>query len=134
MITRADILTEARRFIGARWQHQGRSLHAVDCAGLVIRVAHNLALTTFDTRDYARRPDSYEMIKLLDTHMKKIKTDGQPGDVLLLSFQNVAQHLAILSDKGMIHAYAHARKVVEVPLGDWKNKIVDIYEFPGVTG
>ena len=134
MITRAQIVAEARTFLGARWQHQGRTKNAIDCAGLVIKVAHNLGVTSFDETGYARRPDSYRLIELLNQHALKVKGEGRPGDILLLAFQNVSQHLAILTDKGMIHAYAPARKVVEHGLNDeWRGRIVDIYQYPGVT-
>lgn len=134
MITREQIVSEARSFLGARWQHQGRTINAVDCAGLVIKVAHNLKLSAFDETNYARRPDSYRLIELLEEHMIRKPGQPKPGDVLLLSFQGAAQHLAICTQVGMLHAYAPARKVVEHGLNDdWRKKIVDVYGYPGVT-
>jgi cell wall-associated NlpC family hydrolase len=133
MITRPQIITEARKFLGARWQHQGRTPTAIDCAGLIIKVAHNLGITDFDETNYARRPDSLRLMELLNQHAVKTKSHGQPGDILLLSFQGAAQHLAIMTDIGMIHAYAAARKVVEHAVNEqWRSRIVDIYQYPGV--
>jgi cell wall-associated NlpC family hydrolase len=134
MIRREDIVLEARRWIGTRYKHQGRSLAGVDCAGLIIKVAHNLQLTTHDEANYARRPNGYAMMRSLEMHASSVKRDPLPGDILLFSFQGFPQHLGIRSNTGMIHSFATARKVVEHAYDDlWKSRLVAVYEYPGVT-
>ena len=134
MVTRADIVMEARRWIGTRYKHQGRSTAGIDCAGLIIKVAHNLGLSTHDETNYARRPDGYAMLRSLNGNAVRVNRPCKPGDIILLSFQDYPQHLAIVSDTGMIHSYALARKVVEHGLDDvWRKRIIHAYEFPGVT-
>jgi cell wall-associated NlpC family hydrolase len=132
MTTRQQIVDEARAHLGCRWIHQGRSRAGVDCVGLVIRVAHALGLSTFDTADYSRQPDPVRMRALLAEHMVPISRP-RIGDVLLMRFEHEPQHVAIVSDIGIIHAYAQARRVVEHRLDDiWQSRIVGAYQFKGI--
>jgi cell wall-associated NlpC family hydrolase len=132
MTTRADVIAEARRWIGVRWHHQGRSRAGIDCVGLVINVGHALGLSAFDIADYARQPDPAMMRALLAEHMDPI-TEPEPGDVVLMRFEREPQHVAVLTDSGIIHAYAQARKVVEHRLDSiWKSRIVGAYRYKGL--
>lgn len=132
MTTRQDIVDEARKHLGCRWVHQGRSRAGVDCVGLVIKVAHGLGLSTFDIADYSRQPDPAMMRALLAEHMEPA-SKPQLGDVLLMRFEKEPQHVAIVTDIGIIHAYAQARRVVEHRLDSvWKSRIVGAYAFKGI--
>lgn len=132
MTTRQQIVDEARSYLGCRWHHQGRSRAGVDCIGLVIRVAHALGLSTFDIADYSRQPDPTMMRGLLALHMEPVASP-QIGDVLLMKFEREPQHVAIVTDQGIIHAYAQARRVVEHRLDSlWKSRIVGAYQFKGI--
>lgn len=134
MTTRQDIVDEARRWTGVRWVHQGRSRAGIDCVGLVIRVAHALGLSTFDTADYSRQPDPVRMRALLAEHMLPIDAGrAQVGDVLLMRFEKEPQHVAIVSDIGIIHAYAQVRRVTEHRLDSvWQSRVVGAYQFKGI--
>lgn len=57
----------------------------------------------------------------------------RPGDCLLMRFDEQPQHVAIVTNCGIIHSYLAARRVVEHGLSaDWRARIVAAYEFPGV--
>jgi cell wall-associated NlpC family hydrolase len=132
MVTRADVIAEARRWKETRWHHQGRNSAGIDCIGLVIMVSHALGLSDFDITDYARQPDPKMMRGLLAAHMDPI-AKPEPGDVLLMRFEKEPQHVAILTDIGIIHAYAQARKVVEHRLDSlWRSRIVGAYRYKGL--
>ena len=132
MTTTTDIITEARKYLGVRWQHQGRNMAGIDCIGLVFAVAHALKLTTFHTANYGRIPDGTLLRQGLEQHLVQVD-QPVPGCVLLMCFDNFPQHLAIQSDIGIIHAYAQARKVVEHRLDAvWSSRVVSAYAFPGV--
>lgn len=134
MTTRADVIAEARQWLGVRWHHQGRSRAGVDCVGLAIKVAHALGLSSFDVIDYSRQPDPVMMRALLAEHMDAIPVAGAlPGDLVLMRFEIAPQHVAFLSDIGIIHAYAQARKVVEHRLdSQWQSRIVGAYRYKGL--
>lgn len=132
MTTRADVVATARGYLGVRWHHQGRSVAGMDCAGLVVRVAHDLGLSDFDSADYGRLPLGQKMREIMDANMDRV-TAYQPGDVLLMRFETEPQHLAIVTDYGIIHALAQSRKVVEHRLDDvWASRIVAAYKFRGI--
>lgn len=132
MTTRQQIVDEARKWEKTRWHHQGRSRAGVDCIGLVIRVAHALGLSTYDITDYSRQPDPNMMRRLLGEHMEPV-SQPQIGDVLLMKFEMEPQHVAIVTDRGIIHAYAQARKVTEHRLDEqWQSRIVGAYQFKGI--
>lgn len=128
-----DIVVAARRWLGTSFHHQGRVRGVgVDCAGLVIGVARELGLMDFDVTGYGHRPDDQEMERLVRVHLAEIPlADAAPGDVLLLLIDGRPQHLGILTDIGLIHAYAPARKVVEHRIDEvWPARIRAAFRFP----
>lgn len=134
---RAAVVAEARRFVGTPFQHTGRNEHGMDCAGLVIKVAHALGLSAFDFTCYARHPDGWTMRMLCDEHMTR-KDGLEPGDVALIRFFREPQHLGVIGDYpvaghvSLIHAYR--RGVVEHILDQaWRQRIVQVYSLPGVA-
>jgi cell wall-associated NlpC family hydrolase len=56
----------------------------------------------------------------------------QPGDILLFKIDGNPQHMAIKTDKGMIHAYARGpRKVEEVSFAPpWPERLVGVWRVP----
>lgn len=135
MTTREQIVSAARSYLGVRYHHQGRNRAGLDCVGLLVCVARDLGFRTDgDRTGYSRQP--YSAIRAaLDESATPIPVDSyQPGDFLLMRFDSLPQHVAIVTDKGIIHSYLTARRVVEQSLSDdWKARIVAAYAFPGVA-
>jgi len=133
MITRQEIINAARNYLGVRYKHQGRTKFGLDCLGLVVRVAHDLSLSNEDSTDYGSVPDGKRLMREMDARLD-ITMDAKPGDVLLMRFDKNPQHLAIMTDKGIIHSYAQVRGVVEHGLDDeWAKRIVRSYSFRGIN-
>lgn len=135
-IRRADVVAAARAWLGTPFRHQGRLRgRGCDCAGLLIGVAHDLGLSDFDFTAYGHLPHADTLRRLCDAHMRPIPiADARPGDVLLMRWVDEPQHLAIVTDIGVIHAYASARKVTEHGMDDaWRRRIVAAYALPGVS-
>lgn len=134
MTTGADIVTEARTWVGTPFHHQARLKGVgVDCAGVVIGVAHALGLSDFDTTCYGREPHRGQLRALLDEHMDKV-AEPQPGDVLVMVFDIEEQHLAILTDSNtLIHAYEKVGKCVEHRYSDvWAARTRAAYRYRGL--
>lgn len=53
---RIAFVAAARSFIGVRWQHQGRTAHGLDCAGLVMVALQAVGRNPIDSIGYPRRP------------------------------------------------------------------------------
>jgi NlpC/P60 family putative phage cell wall peptidase len=135
MPNKIAIVEEARTWIGTPFKHQGRIKGlGVDCVGLIIGVAHFFKLTDFDYRNYSHTPDGFLMRQLLDQHLRSISIqDAKPGDIVLMRFEAEPQHVGILSDYGIIHAYAQVRHCVEHRLDNiWKSRIVGAYAYPHI--
>lgn len=133
MIERASITAAARRYLGVRYVHQGRATVGLDCAGLVVRVARDLGIPAQDMAGYGRLPVGDALRQTLDAQAVPV-AHYREGDILLIRFQLEPQHLAIVTDSGMIHSYAAARKVVEHRIDShWASRIVAAYSFPGVA-
>ena len=133
-----DIVAAARTWIGTPVLHQGRLKGVgVDCAGIIVGVARELGLSSFDTRAYGRTPDGVTLRRLCRQHMEPID-ELCLGAVVLMKFMKHPHHLGIVGDKGspfsLIHAYDGAAKCMEHILdGKWRHRICGIYKYRGVT-
>jgi cell wall-associated NlpC family hydrolase len=145
MTTGADVVAEARTWLGTRWMHQGRKKGVgVDCIGLVGGVALALGLTgaqewaaDAELHAYGRTPMPPQLLGGCDRFMDRIKiTDAAPGDVLVMAFGIAPQHFAIVSridPMYLIHAYAQVRKVVENGAAIAGARILRAYRFRGLA-
>lgn len=132
-ITRKAIIDCARSYLGVPWRHQGRTSAGLDCGGLIIRVAHDLGLSTFDVDGYGREPDGVSLRAHLEAQAVRV-LQGEAGDILLLRFVRYPQHLAIRTDVGIIHTYAQVGAVVEHHFDSrWRARLVDVYAYPGLA-
>ena len=114
----------AREAIGARFRLGGRDpVYGLDCVGLVA-----WALEVDDAPSgYALRGGvPARVTALLDARLTRVDAPG-PGDVLLFAAGPGQLHLGIASARGVIHADAGLRRVVERPgvmpwpvLGVWR--------------
>lgn len=148
MTTRAEVVAEARAWIGTRFHHQA-SLKGVgcDCIGLVRGVGTELGIYTSSDlalpevqqfKGYARTPTNGMLKRGFDLFAVRIpRAEIRPGDIILMRFESEPQHVAIVSELNgvlsMIHSYALPRKVVEHSIDTtWRSRIVAAYSFPGV--
>lgn len=122
------LVLAARAYLGCPFHHQGRTIHGLDCAGLLVLAYRDLGIELQDLPAYGREPWNDGLRECVERNFSKVKGGGVPGDILLMRYRREPQHLAIATEKGMIHAYATAGKVVETNIGPtWINRIVGIY-------
>jgi NlpC/P60 family putative phage cell wall peptidase len=147
MITRAQIIAEARTWLGTRWQHQA-SLRGVgsDCIGFVAGVARSLGIRGAedfyadpDVRGYGREPDPKMLVRVCNRYLDPVHLpEVLPADILVMRFALEPQHFALLSSARpdyMLHAYTQARKVVENRIDAvWRSRILRAYRFRGISG
>ncbi len=140
MVHRADIVAEARRWIGTPFHMQASIRgHGCDCKGLIVGIGRNLGLPEAmvleaGVANYGSVIDADLLLHTLQRLM--LETDvARPGDVLLLKINNKAQHLAIISEAGrMIHCYQNGPGcVIEVPIGK-SRPIHSIWTWPSLKG
>lgn len=139
MVSRADVVAEARSWKGVGIIHRGRTRKGgVDCLGLVIVTGvgsgavddPGAALEPFE--DYGRLPNPRRLVAGLDTFLTRACDTAKPGDVLALHWgaAEMPMHLAILAEAegrpSIIHAYPLVRpkRVLEVSYaGIWPNRL-----------
>ena len=141
IVTVDQVVAEARTYLGVRWHHQGRTRVGIDCAGVLVNVAHTLKLSSFDTTDYGRYPTG-ELTQYLREHCieQPPGTEPAPGLVAEMAFEADPHHVALVvpyfaGGLALLHAVSQfPRKVVEHRLDDlWRRRIVRLYRLPGVT-
>ena len=125
LVTREQIVAEARSWLGTKTRHQGMVKGAyADCKGVVVGTAQALglpegtSLAALDMR-YSKGFSGRALFDGLDKTLIRVD-EAAPGDVLAILFGRDPwpRHLAILTEPGwIIHAYFGARFVAEVPLG-----------------
>ena len=139
MITKEDVVREAKTWLGTPFHHQGRLKGVgVDCAGVIVCVAKELKLDSDfeDITDYPRMPDG-RLKELLTRYLIKVPfNERQIGDIVSIAWAKEPQHLAILTEPNKIlHAYGIGKngKVVETSLvGKHLNSVKGVYRFPEV--
>jgi cell wall-associated NlpC family hydrolase len=132
MTTRQQIIDAARSYRGCAYHHQGRNRAGIDCAGLIVCVGRDVGIELRDMGGYPRTPDGKALRSFVEEQASRV-TEYQPGDILLMRFERDPQHLAIVTDRGMIHSYLGAGKVTEHGIdATWAKRIVAAYAFPGV--
>lgn len=130
---REDVVVAARKYLDVRWKHQGRNpASGLDCLGLIVQVAKDLGVKPQDATDYTRTPDARRLMAELESQLLRV-SQYQIGDILLMRMGTNPQHLCIVTDKGIIHAHANVRRVVEHGLDEnWGSKIVCAFAIPGI--
>jgi cell wall-associated NlpC family hydrolase len=124
-VTGADVVAEARQWLGVKYRHQGRSRAGVDCIGLPAVVRAGLGLPTLDVTGYARTSTAFEMLDFCRAHMVEVTpAEIQPGDILV-QIDGIGRHMAIVCDYplrpdslGIIHAWLPNRRVTECRLDE----------------
>lgn len=126
-----DIVEAARLYLGTPFKHQGRYSYGIDCGGLLILAAREMGIYLQDIPGYHRMPDDQELKAALDTQLIRTsrgKDNTLYGDILLMAFRKNPQHIAIRTDKGIIHAHEDSGGVIETNLDErWKKRIRGVY-------
>lgn len=145
MTTRAQVIAEAREWIGTPYSHQA-SLKGVgcDCIGFIAGVACALGLgegwedRAPALRSYGPKPDPTVLLPAAERYLRRIAIcEATLADVLVLRWDADPQHFALVSRIDplyIMHAYAMApRKVAENVVDDlWSSRIVRAYAFRGI--
>lgn len=139
----SQLVAAARKYVGTRFRHRGRSPNALDCVGLGWRAFMDCGIELPDFRLYGREPASDGLVKHMSTAL------GEPiltapvrafslrvGDIIVIRFSIEPHHVALVSDYpfgglAVIHTDGHTGRVVEHRLPeDWVKRITHVYRRP----
>lgn len=151
LVSRQEIVNEARSWVGTPFMHQGTVKgFGCDCTGLLRGALLSTSVLRADFQEflpahamgYSRIPDGATMRAGCDALLTRISLEAaRPGDLALLEFKaGMPQHTAVLGDYvhgglTLIHALGpgHPAKVVEHRIDNaWRKRIVATYAIPGV--
>lgn len=116
----SQFIAEARKLVGIKFVHQGRTKHGVDCLGLLALSTQNAGfdLAAYfgvkDVTNYGLAPDP-RMLENTAAFCKRIK-EPVPGCIMLFRFPGwrVPTHFAVYTErKSIIHADVKIGRVVE---------------------
>lgn len=138
MITPARLVEQARTYLGADYKHHGRNRSTgVDCVGLVIAACNDLGLSPSYHLNYKATPDPDTLLEgILDNCEKTPGISLDVGNIALMEFSRWAgaTHVALITDRGIIHSYERRKFVTEHRLSDdWRRKIKATFRINGVN-
>lgn len=137
MITGAQVVAEARRWVGVPYVHQGRTPYGVDCIGLVLCVRDALApwaAIAGEARNYARHPKDGLLLARAQANCTQLDAP-EDGAMILIRWPTTVHpsHAAIYAAGNLIHAYQRARRVVETGFrAHWLRNTHSFWRLPGV--
>lgn len=130
------LITEARRWLGTPFRHQGRSAGGLDCVGLLIMIARGLSLPHHDVTGYTRRAEGMGFLDHFHAHLVEITpSDLRTGDVPVFVETAYPCHTGLMATQHgvphLIHAHALRGRVIEEPFaGEWAEKLRFAFRFP----
>lgn len=141
-VTRAQVVAEARTWIGTKFQHnQSCKGHGCDCIGLVIGVFRALGCIAPDYYPpaYSQQWHAHKNEELLMHNAQAMgfrsKSEAPlPGDLLVFQYGRVCSHAGIyLGEDSFVHAYFSLHRAVIQPLrGELKDRMRHVMVPPWV--
>lgn len=130
-----QLVNAARKYIGTKWKHRGRTRHGLDCAGLGVLAYHDCGVDLPDFTLYGREPHDDGLIRYMTAALGEPMYDAstaalpphlQDGDVIVQRFDKEPHHVGIVAEVtygnqqalNVIHADGQAGRVLEVRLDD----------------
>ena len=142
MPDRASIYTEARRWVGTPYHHQGRRIgQACDCIGLLIGVGRALGFSIppdSGIPPYGQLPHAGACEEMAGRYLVPAGRSILPGQVgmFFVNTRGVGQHFCVFAwheDTNrvtMIHAFMNTKTVVETGISDfWKKRLLGVYDY-----
>ena len=136
----ADLIKIARKHLGAKWKHQGRSPgEALDCVGLLYVVAWEAGIAAEDMRNYSNRPGSKTLYEYLNRYCDEVPMSAprKPADILVVSVAGEdPQHTLLWTgEETVLHSSARHRKVVEHRFDDETRRgLCKVFRLRGLDG
>lgn len=143
-MTRTEVVTEARRWIGTPYRPKGRSRAAgIDCIGLIVVVGQAFGVPHVDEQHYTDWPDPQRrMLTILDRYLTRVlPADPWEGTIGVFAESRLPGHLGVCTEKHavrhLVHAAIRQHRVIEEPFDSDPRtrtlKVVVRYRFPELS-
>lgn len=129
---RQAAIAAARAGLGTRFRPQGRLIGVgLDCVGVALLAVAGAGLTLGPVPAYALSGDHGRLGEgLARLGLRRVRRP-RPADLIEYALAPGHRHLALLTDRGILHAHAGLGRVVEAPAPpDWP--VVACWALPGL--
>ena len=129
------LITEARRWVGRPFLHQGTNWDGVDCVGLIVALCKSQGLLApeFATGTYGRIPANDMLQGRIAEHCEPLAVP-EPGALLVIRWTREASHVALCTGETMIHSNERMSRVVEHGYrGRWVRMTSSAWKLPGLA-
>jgi cell wall-associated NlpC family hydrolase len=138
VIDPAELITQARTWLGVPFRHQGRGRAGVDCAGFLVALmeaAGELPRDYHEPANYGRMP-ARELIDVVRRYcVPAARAPTFPGALVLMRWPRDRQpsHVGLCTGATLIHCYQREGGVVEHGYrGPWPRVTHSLWRMPGV--
>lgn len=138
MVQPHELIETARTLarLRVRYMHQGRTVHGLDCIGMILYVLskHDALPVDFERRNYGRLPMA-ELLQKASTYCHEI-LEPVDGCLVLVQWPGDSRpsHAALYASGNLIHCYAGIGRVVEHGFRQkWVKWATNFYKLPGVN-
>lgn len=132
-MSKYKFIEEARKMIGVKWRHQGRSPWAVDCVGLVVLALKGAGYDVEDRTNYSREPFNDDLQAELKQRFGEPHADPQEGDIAVFkAFTKEPSHIGIVArdrhgNLSLIHSRANMTVMEHGFDNKWQRMFVEVY-------
>lgn len=130
---RLRAIAAARAGVGTRFRAQGRTIGlGLDCVGVALLAAAGAGVALGPVPAYALGGlhDGLLAATLIALGCRRVRR-ARPGDLVEYALAPGHRHLALISDRGIIHAHAGLGRVVEGPApAEWP--VAAVWALPGI--
>lgn len=119
-VTREQVIEQARRYLGVKYQNQGRDFNGVDCGGLLLVIGRELGLTELEHLGYSNSPDGETFERLLNENCDPVDDWLHPqlADVIACDYGKGLQHTALVTTLEPRLTVIHAKRAIgNAPVG-----------------
>lgn len=140
-MTRAEIIAEARKWLGTPYRPRGRSARGLDCLGLLVKLGEAFAVPHVDTQDYSLWPaGDHRILHTFDRFLVRMPPDSRlPGLVGVFAERRLPGHCGVFSTKHdadhLIHARIRPGRIMEEPwalLRRGELRLIGLFAMPGL--
>lgn len=114
------VVREARRLVGAHFQHQGRLPRvALDCWGIVFFAARNAGAAIDDFKGYSLPCDPRVLIEQMERQTEEASIEERhAGQLVVFWFEDrrQPQHMAVLTDRNRMVQIQDGQRASEIEI------------------
>lgn len=120
------------KYLGIPFRHRGRSMEALDCYGLVLKVYEDLGIKLFDLESYEEDLSQTQTDYFIKQYYREWEKVIKPSifDVVLFKAKGIAVHCGVVLSGGkFLHSSRKTKGVIVSRLygGAWEKMIEGFY-------